>query len=250
MQTRLLTLGFAPVLCAGLCAPAAEAPRAEAPRAAEAADRARTKVVVLKTAHAQSRGAATGFLARTRLVLTVSHAVTQGGSITAWVNGVPYGAQLAATHPEYDLAVLRLRSPELLLKPVELAGSTADLAPGEPLVIVAGPAQPPGATGDPSQRVAIPAAFRRRVLLRGPGGRPVPMLALESSIEHGDSGSPVIRVKDGRVVGMVNSRELPDPGGISRTAYAVPVEALHSWLDEASRRTPDGEEFYLLKVIR
>ncbi len=78
------------------------------------------------------------------------------------------------------------------------------------------------------------------------------MLALEASVERGDSGSPVVRVRDGRVVGVLSSRRLPDETGVSRVAYAVPAEVVHPWLDAAARRlTPArDEDFYLSDIQR
>jgi S1-C subfamily serine protease len=171
-------------------------------------------------------------------------------TVTAWVNGVSYRAEVVATHPAHDLAILGLRAPDLLLKPVELADTARELAGGESLVILAGPSQPRNATGDPAGRIPIPGAFRERVTLRLPNGNTGDLLKMDARVERGDSGSPVIRVKDGKVVGILSSRELPDTAGVSHFAYAVPVEELHPWLESASapplRR--DDEEFYLLDL--
>jgi S1-C subfamily serine protease len=215
-------------------------------RAREAADRSRTKIVILKTARAESSGSATGFLARPGLTVTVGHAISAVGTITAWLNGVAYRTEVVATHPDYDLAVLRLRAPELQLKPVELAASSAEVKPGEELLVLAGPSQGPNAKGEPNDRVLISARFRARGPVRDPGGKVGTMLILDASVERGDSGSPVLRARDGAVVGVLSSRELPDAEGVSRTAYAVPVEALSPWLD---RVAPPGmdEEFYLFR---
>lgn len=216
-------------------------------QAREAADRSRTKIVILKTARATSRSSATGFLARPGLTVTAGHAVSPTATITAWLNGVSYRAGLVATHPDYDLAVLRLRAPELQLKPVALATGSAELKPGDELVVLAGPSQAPRATGEPNDRVLISARFRTRGPVRDPGGKVGQMLTLDASVERGDSGSPVLRARDGAVVGVLSSRELPDAEGISRTAYAVPVEALTSWLDHVSGPAVPDDEFYLFR---
>lgn len=222
--------------------------RGQGDAAREVVDRTRTKVVILKTARSNTRGAACGFLAGSGLVLTAQHAVEGVSSITAWVNGVSYAASVLSTHPDYDLALLRLTAPNLLLKPVELGRTTEGLAAGEPLVILAGPSQPPAAVGEPTERVPIPAHYRRRIPLRDAAGRQGVMLALDASVERGDSGSPVLRPKDGTVVGVLSSRELPDADGISHSAYAVPIEAVHSWLEAATRRGRGDEEFYLFRA--
>jgi S1-C subfamily serine protease len=250
MSRRLypLSYGFCALLVAVLAAQGAEMDGSRTEQ--EAVDRARTKVVVLKTTRSTGRGAATGFLAGPRLVLTAGHAVAGTRSITTWMNGVSYEAEVLSNHPGYDLAALTLRAPDLLLKPVDLAQTSANLEPGEALVILAGPAQPPAAKGDPAERVAIRASFKQRIHLRGPDGKLVPMLDMNASVERGDSGSPIIRVKDGAVVGLLSSRQLPDQAGVSHNAYAVPAEVIHPWLAAALTQAPPNrkqadEEFYL-----
>lgn len=246
MQTGRHVLGYGLVLAlAAAGAGWGAVPRDFDPGAA--ADRARTKIVVLKMRQEAGQGSATGFLARPRLVVTAGHAVRNTGAVTAWLNGVAYGTTVLLVHPQYDLAVLGLRSPDLLLKPLELAPSAEDLAEGEPLMILAGPSQPPAAKGEPRDRVEIPASYRRRVGLRGNDGSLLRMLGLDASVRLGDSGSPVLRLHDGRAVGVLCSREAPGEGGVSRTAYAAPIEALNPWLDQAAERLRklDGD-FYLL----
>lgn len=214
-------------------------------RAREAADRSRNKIVILKTARQETSGSATGFLARPGLTVTAGHAVSAATSITAWLNGVSYRAGVVASHPDYDLAMLRLRAPELQLKPVELAATSAEIKPDEELVVLAGPSQGPRAMGEPNERVLIPARFRARGPVRDPGGKLETMLTLDASVERGDSGSPVLRARDGAVVGVLSSRELPDAEGVSHTAYAVPVEVLRTWLDQVA--PADDDEFYLFR---
>jgi S1-C subfamily serine protease len=219
--------------------------------AREAADRARTKVVILKIARSGVRSSATGFLVRPGLVVTAAHAVSADASITAWVNGASYPAVVTATHPQHDLAVLTLHAPGLFLKPLALAGSSDDLRPLERLLIIAGPSQ--GAvTGDPAGRLALEAVYRGKAVLRLSSGRQGVLLRLDASVERGDSGSPVIRLRDGRVVGVLCSRELPDANGLSHQAFAAPVETLAPWLDSlsllsapAATQPPAPERYYL-----
>jgi S1-C subfamily serine protease len=216
--------------------------------AREVADRARTKIVILKTARQGAAGAATGFMARPGLAITAGHAVARATGITAWLNGVSYPARVQAVHPSHDLAVLRLNSPELQLKPMPLAAQSTNLTQREELLILAGPSQGPTAKGEPTQRVLIPASLRMRGPIRDPEGRLAAMLTLDASVERGDSGSPVIRVSDGAVVGVLSSRELPGEDGVSRTAYAVPVETVTPWLDGLAN--PANEDFYLFRLTK
>jgi len=216
----------------------------------EAADRARTKIVVLKTTRGTVKGSATGFLARPGLVVTAAHAVEAADGVVAWLNGVPYGAAVAARHAQHDLAVLRLRAPRLGLKPLALAPTSEGLREAEPLVILAGPSQGPRAMGDPAERLAIEAAFARRLRQKDPTGREDTVLSLRAGIRRGDSGSPVLRVSDGAVVGVISARELPDEAGVSRFAFAIPIERVHAWLDQVADREAEGEDFYLRRYRR
>jgi V8-like Glu-specific endopeptidase len=70
-------------------------------------------------------------------------------------------------------------------------------------------------------------------------------LAMRATVEQGDSGSPVLRSRTGEVVGLLISREAPDPAGFSYQAYALPVELFREWLD---RPDPAGDDFYLLRA--
>ncbi|MCC2669061.1 MAG: hypothetical protein K0Q72_1532 [Armatimonadetes bacterium] len=228
MNVAASACGCAVLLVAAVCTASSLNPRAR-----DAADRARTKIVILKTATSRTTGAATGFVVRPGVVITAGHAVSHATGITAWLNGVSYPAKLAAVHPDLDVAAVRLRTPELRLKPLALAETSLGLEPGEELLILAGPSQGADATGDPADRVLISARLRRRGPVRDPNGKLEPMLIMDASVERGDSGSPVLRVKDGSVVGVLSSRELPHEDGVSRTAYAVPAEAIQPWLSTA-----------------
>jgi S1-C subfamily serine protease len=249
---RAFSLAAAAALLAGggpLCPAGAERAAGEGAAARDAADRVRTKVVVLKTVRKSGRGAATGFLARPGLVITAAHAVSPEMRITAWLNGVSYPAAFLLADGDNDLAVLHLQAPALQVKPVELARAATELDEGEELVILAGPSQGPEAKGDPAARLVIPAVYRYRALVPLPNGKRTGMLKLEAAVRHGDSGSPVIRVRDRTVVGVLSSRELPDESGVSRAAYAVPVEALHPWLETAARRRRPEDDFYLRRLL-
>ena len=61
----------------------------------------------------------------------------------------------------------------------------------------------------------------------------------------------VIRVSDGLIVGTLCSRQAPGGDGVSRFAFAAPIEAVHRWLDTVARK-PEREpgEFYLLGIGR
>lgn len=246
MARRLYRMVFrvVPVVCLVAAVAAASAGPTEtgALDVHEVVDRARTKVVVLKLAGTRSQTSATGFVAGPGLVVTVAHAVESTSRLTAWMNGASYPARVVRTRRDDDLALLRIEAKEVLVKPLPLSPDSRRLEREEALVILAGPSQAPGADSDPRNRLPIPARFRDRVRLKAVTTGPV--LALRAHVEKGDSGSPVLRVRDGAVVGMLSSREVPGADGLSSTAYAVPVEAFRPWVED--REPVGGERFYLL----
>lgn len=240
---------------AGEKSASANTPPVLSDRGVDAADRIQTKVVVVRTAQADHHGYATGFLAGPGLVLTSAQAVKGLTSAVTWVNGVAYSATVAALHPSSDVALLRLRAPELLLKPAVLAESTRGLTSDEELVVVTGPTQPASTDTEPMSRRVRAVRFSSEITQRNAQGKPGPVLLLRGSTERGDSGSPVVRVRDGAVVGIVIGRELADAQGVSRAAYAVPSDALSSWLADFSHATADmpsagapKEDFYLSRL--
>ena len=211
-------------------------------------DQLRTKVVVLKIRRPSgSTASGTGFVVAPGVVLTAGHVVPEDVGVTAWLNGVGYRADLVRKHPDLDVAVLRLSAPSLELKPVTLAGMRSALSPGEPLMIVTGPSQASGARGEPESREAVALNFkeRRRLTADRPSSE---VLVLTGQVRLGDSGSPVVRVMEGTVIGLLSSREVPDASGQSHFAYVVPAESFAVWLRE-TLTAPDREEFYLKKLV-
>ncbi|MBI3910392.1 MAG: trypsin-like peptidase domain-containing protein [Armatimonadetes bacterium] len=214
---------------------------------------ARPKVVVLRVHRAQSQSLGTGFLAAQGVVLTARHVVRNARQVEARVNGNTYPVELAYEESAQDLAALVFRKDDLLMKPLALADSR-ELAPGDPLLIVTTQAARPGANAETEQRLAIPAILYRRALKRGPTAAPGPQLVLQTRVERGDSGAPVLRISDGAVVGLLISRELPDEEDVSRLAYAIPAEVAAPQVARAAGQIPIAAgalgEFYLIPLAR
>jgi len=231
---------------AGVAARARAAEESVPPAVREAADRFRTKIVVLKGSGPAGRSSATGFLVQPGVVLTAAHFVKADQKILAWLNGVGYPAHLRAQHPSHDLALLTLDAPALLLKPADISDDLMDLDVGEQLLILTGPSQSATARGEPDDRVILPAVYHQRRTVRGTTGRREDVLILGAQVQRGDSGSPVIRVLDHKVVGVTLRRELEADGESSVRVQAAPADLLHAWL---TRATPaDADDFYLKKA--
>jgi len=72
---------------------------------------------------------------------------------------------------------------------------------------------------------------------------PFPILQLDATAYPGNSGSPLYRISDGLVVGIVNSvfvkgsreKALSDPSGIS---YAIPVAHLRALMERVDSDQP------------
>lgn len=237
------------------------APRVKPAYAAEgrlspeaAADRIRTRIVVLKTARGGAGGFATGFLASDRLAVTAAHAVDREGGVTGWLNGAPYAVSGVHPHPVEDVAVVALNTPNLLVKPAGMAQTASTLRRGELLYIVTGPSQEAGARAQPQNRRVLPARFsafvRPRAELREGADEGARFrLRLNVSVLPGDSGSPVLDGQ-GNVVAVLTSRAAPVDGQSAR-AYAVPVDLVRSWVEQVRHDVhQDDDRFYLLRAAQ
>ena len=85
--------------------------------------------------------------------------------------------------------------------------------------------------------------------LNWPNGLSDNDLRLQAAAIPGDSGSPVLRLRDGAVVGIIRGRTNPDANGRSDTAWAVPIEAAHTLLarvrDPAPMKASPTDRYYL-----
>lgn len=207
---------------------------------------ARPKVVLV---YVQTSGAprwGTGFIAAQGRMITNNHVVQDARAVTVWANGAPYPAHVAAIDRPRDLAVLVVPGASLEMKPLALARDGRD-SPGEAVMILASRVQI--AMGRGSVRVwPVTGSAWGYTWLRWPNGLSDFDLRLEATAIPGDSGSPVLRLRDGAVVGILRGRTNPDASGHSDTAWAVPIEAAHALLarvpDQAAPAGPQ-EQYYL-----
>jgi S1-C subfamily serine protease len=213
----------------------------------------RSKVVLVHVRVGMTERAGTGFVAGPGLVLTSEHVVRDGRRTTVWINETAYEATVLRADTARDLAVVAVRDVPLTIKALPLADARTTKE-GEALVIIG--CHPTLAEGRvPRVRQSIiPARFRRLAQLSGPLAGPSGTVELAASVQQGDSGSPVIRLRDGAVIGVVRARNLPVPDGRSWTAWAVPSEAARDLLPTpppaVARRSPvkapaPPEDYYL-----
>ncbi len=213
--------------------------------AGELIDWARPKVVLVFIQTGGLPRWGTGFIAERGRVLTNEHVVRGARAVTVWANGVPYRARVAAVDAPHDLAALVLPEASLELKPLDLAANGRG-RPGEPVVILASRVQPLGSRGGRMVRVSpVTGSAWDYTWLRWPDGFAGFGLRLLARAQPGDSGSPVLRLRDGAVIGILRGRTFPDDTGRSETAWAVPVEAAHALLARVRDPAPPSERYYL-----
>jgi S1-C subfamily serine protease len=210
-------------------------------------EQVRTKVVLIDAQVGRGGRAGTGFFAAPGQVLTSEHVIHNADRIIVWANGVPYRAQVLYRDHELDLALLALPESALLIKPLPLAATSSTL-PGEPVLIVG---THPAPTTRSVRQSLISGEFRGPSWFEWPPRTFSRALELSATVEPGDSGSPVIRVRDGAVIGVVRARETPSDSGISLRAWAVPIDMALDLLGhteprkhQAARPGPD-DEYYL-----
>jgi S1-C subfamily serine protease len=208
---------------------------------------ARPKVVLV---YVQTSGPArwgTGFVAERGRIITNVHVVQDARAVTVWANGAPYRAQVAATDGSRDLAVVVVPDARLEMKPLALARDGRG-PPGEAVMILASRVQMNWGRGS-VQVAPVTGSSWGYTWLRWPNGLSDFDLRLQAAAIPGDSGSPVLRLRDGAVVGILRGRTNPDASGHSDTAWAVPIEAAHALLarvrDPAPSNASPLEQYYL-----
>lgn len=177
-----------------------------------------------------SSARATGFLVAPRLVMTVAHVTRARSESTSdqWLL-VDLGpgqvlAELIASDPSRDIAVLRLPSSEGF-KATRVAWRTPKV--GERVVSLT-----VGAHNEAKRRSLVVSKLVRALGPRVGDVTPVrrAALALDGSILPGDSGAPLVDAA-GNVVGMAFSESRGRVGG-----YAIDATELESFARTAARR--------------
>jgi S1-C subfamily serine protease len=190
----------------------------------EVLQQSRAKVLLVHARVGGAERAGTGFIVGPGLVLTSEHVVRGARRITLWINEAPYAASVTRADPARDLALLSVEEAALAIKPLPVSDA-ATTRPGEPVLILGcHPRLLRGRVPRVRQSV-ISGHFQRLGQFSGALASPEGAIELLASVERGDSGSPVIRVRDGAVIGIVRARNPAGADGRSRTAWAVPMEA-------------------------
>jgi S1-C subfamily serine protease len=166
-------------------------------------------------------------------VVTNTHVVTTGSAsnlrrarnvYVQFADGNEVPARIVGTDPNADVALLRVDSTGLKLKPLAL-GSSSSLAVGAPVAALGTPFGEQG-----SLSVGVISATNRAIpSLNGGGGSSgfstLGAIQTDAAINHGNSGGPLVDAS-GAVIG-INSQIPPgSSGGASGVGFAVPVDAV------------------------
>jgi 2-alkenal reductase len=152
-------------------------------------------------------------------VVTNSHVVSDAGAIVVrFASGEVVEADLVGTSPDYDIAVLRPRSPRRLPPPIAL-GRSADLKVGQWAFSIGSPFGL-----DQSLTTGIISALKRR-LPTDAGHDITNVIQTDAAINPGNSGGPLLD-SAGRLIGITTAILSPS-GSNAGIGFAIPVDVMN-----------------------
>lgn len=160
-------------------------------------------------------------------LVTNNHVVANGNEIAVrFASGEVAQVDLVGTAPNYDLAVLRIRSVRELPPPVAL-GSSSDLKVGQSAFAIGNPFGL-----DQSMTSGIISALKRRLPTHG--GREIAnVIQTDAAINPGNSGGPLLD-SAGRLIGVTTAIISPS-GSNAGIGFAVPVDVVNRVVPELIR---------------
>lgn len=176
----------------------------------------------------QGNASGTGFVwDRDGHLVTNNHVIANGGEIAVrFASGEVAQVDLVGTAPNYDLAVLRIRSVRQLPAPIAL-GSSNDLKVGQSAFAIGNPFGL-----DQSMTSGIISALKRRLPTHG--GREIAnVIQTDAAINPGNSGGPLLD-SAGRLIGVTTAIISPS-GSNAGIGFAVPVDVVNRIVPELIR---------------
>lgn len=160
-------------------------------------------------------------------LVTNNHVAANGNEIAVrFASGEVAQVDLVGTAPNYDLAVLRIRSVRELPPPVAL-GSSSDLKVGQSAFAIGNPFGL-----DQSMTSGIISALKRRLPTQG--GREIAnVIQTDAAINPGNSGGPLLD-SAGRLIGVTTAIISPS-GSNAGIGFAVPVDVVNRVVPELIR---------------
>ena len=152
-------------------------------------------------------------------IVTNDHVVRNASQLAVRLStGEAVPAELVGLAPNYDLAVIRVRSAKRLPPPVAI-GSSADLKVGQAAFAIGNPFGL-----DQSLSSGIISALKRR--LPTPVGREIAnVIQTDAAINPGNSGGPLLD-SAGRVIGVTTAIISPS-GSNAGIGFAIPADIVH-----------------------
>jgi 2-alkenal reductase len=152
-------------------------------------------------------------------IVTNNHVVNGTADVAVRLaTGGALAADIVGTAPNYDLAVIRLRNPQTLLRPVAV-GSSADLRIGQFAFAIGNPFGL-----DQSLTFGVISALHRR-LPTSSGHQITNVIQTDAAVNPGNSGGPLLD-SSGRVVG-VNTAIISPSGSNAGIGFAIPMDVVN-----------------------
>lgn len=167
----------------------------------------------------EQQGAGSGFVwDEAGIVVTNHHVVANAQQVQVTVGGRNFRADVVATSPNHDLAVLRLRGNVAGLKPLPL-GSSNDLRVGQTTIAIGNPFG-----FDQTMTTGIVSALNRSIQAEK-GAFLQGLIQVDAAINRGNSGGPLLD-SAGRLIGVTTA--IFSPSGTSAgIGFAVPVDTVN-----------------------
>ena len=160
-------------------------------------------------------------------IVTNNHVVEGTTSLAIRLaTGEAIAAEIVGTAPNYDLAVVRLRSSKTIPKPVAI-GSSADLKVGQFAFAIGNPFGL-----DQTLTFGVISALHRR-LPTSSGHQISNVIQTDAAVNPGNSGGPLLD-SSGRVVG-VNTAIISPSGSNAGIGFAIPVDIVNRVVPELIR---------------
>jgi S1-C subfamily serine protease len=169
---------------------------------------------------AEQQGSGSGFVwDPAGIVVTNHHVVENARQVQVTVGGRNYHADVLASSPNHDLAVLKLRGKVSGLVPIAL-GTSNDLRVGQTCIAIGNPFG-----FDQTMTTGIVSALGRTidtkqgVLMHG-------LIQVDAAINPGNSGGPLLD-SAGRLIGVTTAIYSPS-GASAGIGFAVPVDTVNT----------------------
>ncbi|MFO1031207.1 MAG: trypsin-like peptidase domain-containing protein [Planctomycetota bacterium] len=170
---------------------------------------------------AQASGSGSGFVwDKSGIVVTNHHVVANAREVQVTVAGRNFRADVLASSPNHDLAVLRLRGKADFLQPLAI-GTSADLKVGQTAIAIGNPFG-----FDQTMTTGIVSALNRTIETNENQNLMHGLIQVDAAINPGNSGGPLLD-SAGRLIGVTTAIYSPS-GASAGIGFAVPVDTVNA----------------------